>query len=255
MNKIAGIVNKTLLEILRQQAGLFARDAMKITPPFGASSVRESYGKQYRTGQAAVDHDVDLTFRPVDSYWILKSDNHYAHGDLGAQIREAIQKNNWLLAEFLLNKARLKPAGVIPDATIELHKQKFDKAFRVRGRKYAVKNKASIGRVKLALRNRVGIAKAGWMEAYTKYGRTMDTVPNWIKRHQGIANGRTSEKLSDTKPEITLENPVPYVQDRADEMIPLLYRLRTNAVLKEAKALERWQAKKLREAGELVTVT
>lgn len=249
MDKIVAISGKTMREALQQQAGLAARDAMKVTPPFGDHSVKEPYGKQKRVGWKAVEHDIDLVFRPVDDYRLVRDEWHYRHGDLGQRIRKALKKNDFVLAEWLLKTAGLKPLAVIAEATEQLHKDKFDKNFRVRGRKYAVKNKASIGRLKLMLQRRVGIAKAGWLHAFEKYGRDLGDVKKWIADKRALARGMAFDSTERDNPAVTISNDVPYVQQVADDLIPLVMSLRMKAVKSNAKALEKWAAKKASEAA------
>ncbi len=245
MDDIAKLTNRSLTEVVKQQAGLFARDLMRLTPPFGKSPLKESYGDQRKIGNAAVSHDVSLVFKPLDGYGLLRGDWNTKHGDIGNQVRKAVAKKNFALAEFLLNRVDLKPLAVIDRATVELHRQKAGRALRISGRSYRVARKQSIEAVKRQLQKEVGEAKAGWMRSLEMFGRP-DEAPSWVRRHRSA--GGAYETKSDTKPIVTIFNAVKYVQDRAPEIIPIATRVRRWAATKQLEHLQsalRKSAKKL----------
>jgi len=250
LRKMASLTGKALQEILKQQAGLIARDAMRLTPPFGKAPLKESYANQRRIGNAAVDKDVGKAFKPLADYRIIQ-DAGKNDRSLGAAVSRAVKKKDFHLAEALLAKAQLKPLAIIEEATLALHQQKGGKTHDFKGRSYRVIKARSIAALRNKLKSQVGEAKCGWMKAIRMFERA-EKVPNWITRH-GERGGIVAESPSDSKPSVTVGNSINYVQDRAPQIVELVWRVRTHAAEKQAGHIERYFKKKAAESG--VTVT
>lgn len=245
--KLADVTGAEVAAIVKQQAGLMARDCMRLTPPFSSKPISESMGTQRKAGQKAIAKDVSLVFKPLDAYGIMTRDWDVKHGDIGDRIRAAVRRKDFALAEVLLNKAGLKPLAVIDKATEELHRQRMGRAMKPRGRTYRVRLEASINRLTKQLQSQVGKAKAGWSKAIRAYER-IDTVPQWVRTH-GESASLVIEHKSQDSPAITIGNSVRYVQDRAKEIIPLAIRIRGQLIARRAQHIERAMRKKLAEAA------
>lgn len=251
LRKIAELSQRTMEDVLKQQAGLIARDAMRLTPPFGKNPLKEAMGTQKKSGEGAVSHDVDLVFKPLDGYGIVNSTQTYKHGNLSERIRKAVRAKDFTLAEALLNKAGLKPLAVIDKATIELHRDKVGKALRPKGRAYRVRVASSIDRLKRQIKSQIGEAKAGWLKALRLFDREWN-APKWIKRH-GETGSIAMEHPHETKPAVTVGNSIDYVQDRAPDIVDLVWRVRVHAARKQVGHIER--GLKAKAARELAGVT
>ncbi len=251
LRKISTLTGRALQEILKQQAGLIARDAMRLTPPFGKAPLKESMASQRKLGEKAVEKDVSLAFKPLKDYRIVGREWHFEHGNLGVQISKAVRKQDFALAEALLEKIGIKPLAIVKDATLALHQQKGGRNHRFKGPAYRVANERSIARLTRQIKSQVGEAKSGWMKAIRMYERA-EKVPNWITRH-GERGGIADEQASTDKPSVTVGNSIDYVQDRAPKIVDLVWRVRTHAAQKQADHIERYFKKKAKESG--VTVT
>lgn len=254
LRKTADLTGRLLVDVLKQQAGLVARDAMRLTPPFAKHPFKESFGAQRKIGSDAIEKDVAMTFKPLSGYRIVGREWHFEHGDIGLQIKKAVRggkRQDLNLAEALLNKVGLKPLAVIHNATLELHQQKGGRQHRVKGRSYRVVNASSINKVKKHLLSQVGEAKAGWVKSIRKFGK-IDSGLGWVTRH-GEGSGIASEQPSQDKPSVTVGNSIAYVQDRAPEIVDVVWAFRVQAAKLQAKHIERAMKKKAAESG--VTVT
>ncbi len=254
VKKIAALTGRTLVDALKQQAGLAARDAMRVTPPFGKSPIKEAFGVQRKMGNNAIEKDVSMTFKPLKEYRIFGREWHFEHGDIGLRIKKAVRggkRQDLNLAEALLNKVGLKPLAVIEKANIQLMRQKTGKRLRVSGRAYRVINAASIKKLTIGMQTHVGEAKAGWMRALRMFDRT-EKLPAWITRH-GDNGGIAFESPSETKPVVTVGNSIDYVQDRAPAIVDLVWRIRYHAARAQVGHIER--SLKAKAKRELATAT
>jgi hypothetical protein len=251
IRKTTDLTGRLLVDVLKQQAGLIARDAMRLTPPFGKNPFKESFGSQKKLGDEAVAKDVSLAFKPLSQYRIVGREWHFEHGNLGVQIQKAVKKKDFVLAEALLEKIGLKPLAIIRDASLTLHQNKGGRKHRFKGPAYRVANERSITRLRKELQSQVGEAKAGWVKAIRMFERA-EKVPRWIARH-GERGGVVDEHPSTDKPSVTVGNSIAYVQDRAPQIVDVVWRVRVNAAKQQAKHIERAMKKKAAESG--VTVT
>lgn len=240
---LAAVSNRTVRAVIEHQGALFARDAMFLTPPFGKNPIKESWGVQRKAGEGAVKRDVSFTFKPLSGYGILRKDESGAvrwdirHGDLGANVMKAVRRKDYNLAEFLLHRAKLKPLAVIEKATVQLHEQKHGKgSTTVRGRSYRVARESSIKSVAKELLGRVGMAKAGWVPAMRRF-QSKEPIPNWITRH--APQGGASVSHPAYKASVSIWNAVKFVQNRASELVPTVWRIRTHLLRKNLAYIER----------------
>lgn len=247
---IAKLTNRSLEAVLQHQAGLFARDALFLTPPFGSNPIKESFNTQRKIGNAAVARDVGLVFKPLEDYKVMAN----SEGGIGKAVAKAVRQKRYDLAEALLNRVGLKPLAVIHKATVELFEAKRGKSFNIAGRAYRVVNKPSIKKVVAQVKEQVGRAKAGWLPAMRKFG-AVERIPNWIKKHSG--EGAAYTNPSKDKASVTIQNSVAYVQDRAPELVPLVWRIRTHILRRNIENIEdamRLAAKKLQQGGPVDSV-
>ena len=222
IRELAAVTDKTLDDVLKQQAKLAVKDAISLTPPFqkfGSATSR----KHLKAGESAIERDLNNVFTPSNESFI----------------DSAITANNGS-RRFITRKHRKKDGTVfLTDWAIAstsmsemepFHKSRLrsgNASGRGRGRiKGGGKGTKDTGRWKeqhrmvvpynnLAkyakqIKARVGFAKDGWSTAAYKLGLK---VQRWISRHD--APGGYQAKLGKGVREkfIQFSNAVSYIKD------------------------------------------
>lgn len=248
--QIAELSRRSLSEdVIPQRAGLFTRYASGFTPPFGTAPIKESATTKRKIGLEAVRKDVRRLFRPLESLRLYAPEQPKAKAgghSLGFAIRAAAKKGNYTLAQELLRKAKIHVRGVVKEPTDELLNAMRDKHGRIQKvRGYVtVSGEAKQNRFIKHRQERVGLAKDGWSMALLGLNQK---VPAWVEKQS--ADGVFISHLTGDKPEITVGNPVDYIQWTAPRIEQQAWGNLFRNTEKEAQILERAARKKLREAG------
>lgn len=255
LRTLSDVYGKPLFDVVRNQAGLVARECIKDTPPmtFGRE-YGQSFAEQRRIGQEAVKRDVGKVFKTADEFSFLGSgdgvdDGNPAHKFSNA-IKRLMRKGDVAGAEMLLRRSKIRVRGVVDSASLYLHKQARNRSGRVNSniRPWLVKNKASIKEVLRARLAMVGTAKSGWFKAAFRLGVK---VPSWIIKASG--SGSYSE-IRGNNPSVYVSNDVPYVAETNMER-RIVERAMRNRLRNSTKEVEHALAASLRRKGVQVTVT
>jgi hypothetical protein len=247
LGRIAAISGKALSEVIDQQAGLFVQDASSFTPPFGKAPIKEGSATKKKVGNTAVKRDIARAFSPITELGIyLNSSDRGAH--LSKGLRRAVRTKDTLLAEMILNNVggKLRGRNVVQSPTVELHNSMRNRRGRVdKTRSYfTLSSQAVLNRYTKKIQEHVGLGKAGWNQAL--HGLKL-TAFEWVEKHSR-SRGIFAREGGDT-PSVTVGNAVPFVQSSAPRIETQAWNNRMRNVTKQREALERWQRKKLREAG------
>jgi hypothetical protein len=239
---IAELSQRSLSEVIEQQAKLFTQDASSFTPPFGKAPIKESGAEKGRIGMGAVERDVERAFYPIQDLRVFHTPT-----EMGEALRRATKKKNTLLVESLLKKAlKGRPfAGVLQKPEPERHRLMMDRRGRVRKAAsfFVLGGKNIRTRYTKQIQKRVGLAKAGWSNALRGLN---GKIPKFVSR-QSLATGIFRAALTGSTPSITVGNSVPHAQDSASRIEQQAWNNRMRNSQKQLEALERAARKKMRE--------
>jgi hypothetical protein len=243
--RLAVFADKSIEEVVREQAGLAAIDCMRLTPPYGKRPLKESLAEQRRAGQRKVKIDVARAFQPLKSIHVVSNPRDEK---VGKEVRRLIRKGDYLNLEAMLKQFGIRTLGIIKEATGQLLDQLRDRRGNVRKKvaSYLVVSGASIGRLLRKQLSKVGLAKSGWVRCLDGLGRT-DKVPAWIRGHAG--QGVFAQTGHPGKPEVLIGNAVRYAQWRAYDILSFAMRERLRSATQQANIMERAIKRKLKEAG------
>lgn len=208
INRLVEHTGKTGMEVLRQQAKLFVRDARAFTPPTGNSPVVESQDSglqsQKRAGEGAIVSDLHKLFKLVDDMKMVSQPTNQALAD---RMRKYAQQGNVEAVESIFRRSGIT-APVYREASAIVHKYARNKRGRVRDKASVfILRKRGIVALRQGLFKKLGQAKAGWNAAARSLGLG---VPAWVSRHGG--SGMIQQDPSPTTPSITIANLVGYAQ-------------------------------------------
>lgn len=250
VRRLMQLTGQSMREILREQAGFFCQDALKLTPPTGNAPIRESFAKQRGEGISATTRDVRRAFAPIRKLRFLET----PEGNFGEAINKLMRKGNYPMVEALLRKIGIRDfISVVQQADRELHNRLRDRRGRVTRTKtaYFVDRTASINAYLQQRLRKVGYAKSGWITPLKALGRALASgrtaVPGWISGHTGP--GVYHESGTEQKPEILVGNAVPYIQKYYNNIIGRAYRERLEKLPMQVRAIERAMQRKLKAAG------
>jgi hypothetical protein len=209
MSRFAVDSKKTSREILDQQAKLFVRDVMRITPPNKGDT------RGLVRGKAVVRGDLARIFRPVSDAKIEEFRDFYG--------------GNSFVTEFGHKGA--KAIGNIEEVILSYGKMKaFHQARRTRSGKVMKVNRAATtgirkrdlrgldtGMVRAAdfkkylkeVESEIGKLLSGWSAAAKRLGLT---VPAWVSRH-GSERGEISVETSGRTLKVRITNAVKFVSN------------------------------------------
>ena len=243
IRKMADISGRTLREECIRQAGLFTRDAMLFTPPFGNQPIEEGGNKQKLAGHGSVKSDIKTAFSALADLKIIRDSREF-----GLELKRLLRKGDFTTAEVLLRREGIRTTGVIQRADKAHHEKKRDRYGKVQSvNPWRVVQKPSIGALLKEKLKWVGFAKSGWLYALHKTGRTVPGF-GWIaKKAAGL--GVYREGGSTEKPRVEIGNAVPYIQKYHDKIIGRAHRNRLRNTPKEAAAMEKAIARKLKREG------
>ena len=244
LREIMAISKKEPQKVLRGEAKLVVRDAVRYTPPFGGRPIHESFMEQRKAGERTIEQDINSTFRPLNSLQIAEQPKSKG----GAELRKAIRLKQWRRVEELLYKL-----GIVKDMAVRVFAEFPEQLYeRLRGgvsrrlrrnkqKPFFVVNAASITKQKQKRKGDVGLGKSGWKTPAAALGLAL---PGWITKHSGpgLFKDETGNKGEQS---ITVGNLVGFIQKAGAELRIMqraldnrVYSLRTR--LEHAlKAMER----------------
>jgi hypothetical protein len=241
VKRLTELTGKGMEEILREQAGLFAKDAMKFTPPFGNAPITESMATQLDVGTKSVSRDVSLAFQSVQHLRVAQQGSRP-----GKSILAMIQKGQIQELELVLRKMSIRAFGVEENATVDLLNRLRDRYGRVRRRvgSYLIINAQSIAAVLKHQLENLGIAKAGWGKALRATRKTKHGMPRWVTRHEKKTGGYYREGGTGQKFFVEVGNEVPYAQKFKDHIEQRAWVNRLRNIPKQVRQMEKALEKK-----------
>lgn len=238
--RLREVKNVTVKKLIQDQARLFVRDAIKLTPPFGGHAISESFSVQRKVGEKAVARDVGRVFKSKASLKILANPKNPI---LAAALAKAIQKKDKPAVEAILSNIGTKLSVLVqPDEST--HRARRGARGRVRkGQSYLVLDERALKRYTKEKVSHVGKAKAGWLAS----ARALNVpgIPAWITRHGGETPGLI--RFEDTPGEyaITVGNLVRWAPDFAGvRIIEAAFENRIRGMTKQAEAILAYELKK-----------
>lgn len=255
MKRIMELTGQTIYEQGREQMRNFVSDAMALTPPFGKKPLVESSKSQHTIGIKAVRRDITQRgFRPLTDLRLYsglargKTKSGRAkkeYSDLGKQVRKAVKKKDWHLAEELLRQGKIRTTGVIQEPTKQLKNQLRDKAGRIqRRRSYLTATSGAKNKAFSKLHEaKSGLAKSGWAKAMRvllvgtgdKNKARMRFLP-WISGKSGMGN--YVETRGNGNFSSTVTNGVSYIQHAEPRITAEAWNSRVRMIEKQRRAIE-----------------
>ena len=243
-------------EVLRSQARLFVRDAMRFTPPFSNAPITESWQTQRMAGFAAIIRDMKGMMSAASQLRVLSSGS-----DVAAWLAGLARDNKGKFIDTLQTKFRLgfgdvldKPDKKTVDAALDsrkryrrnqqsyiIHNGNIPSYFNASGRLAVPPELAAIVQERTAL---VGLAKAGWVKAAQALG--MKGIPPWVKKKAGRSQGIYETDGSGLTVSYTVGSRVPWMQARGRELniIGRAWRNRQRNIEKEIERVLKANARK-----------
>jgi hypothetical protein len=247
---IAQISGRALADVILQQAALFTKDASGFTPPFGKAPSTESGGDKKKIGNKAVKRDIERAFSSVQNLRVYQPVGEGApfNKAFTDSLRRAVRRKDTRLVSDLLGRASTKFAGrkVAESPSVELHNSMRNARGGVTKTRsiFILRAQSAINSFASRIQTHVGLGKAGWNEPLNKLAVK---PPAWVQK-QTRSVGIFKQEGGDT-PSVTVGNAVPFVQSSASRIEANAWNNRMRNATKQREALERWQRKKLREAG------
>ena len=232
--RLLAVKRITIEKLISDQARLFVRDAIKLTPPFGPNAITESYAAQRRIGEAAVRRDIGKVFQPLTGLNILR---HPRNARLGEALQSAARSGDLATVILLLERAGLH-VRVVQAADPGLHRAARTQRGRVRfsGPPLVVMDARGLKKFIESQVSQVGKTKGGWLAAADALGVT--GIPAWITRHKGQIAGLIQ---FDRRPDyfaITIGNLVQWSSDVAQTgVLQAALENRTRAMNTQAEIL------------------
>lgn len=199
VRRLAKVYGKDIDEMMRAQARLFVRDAMKLTPPTGKSALSEKWPQQLEAGKVSVLRDVKRKAKAASTVKVLSVGANPSGASGPDKWARLYRKSKDQFLDVLRDKAKLNFRDVFPELNREnasaLIRSKQKRKTLIydgtppqydagKGPLFVSPEFAAVVEHKWKL---LGIAKAGWMKAANALG--LKGVPKWIKRHAGVAEG------------------------------------------------------------------
>jgi hypothetical protein len=191
VGRFAKVVNKDIGVVVRQQATLFGKDVLKLTPPLKSWSGQESFGEQRKVGQRRVQIDIRGAFRGLDTHPLARS----LIPDVQQAWLKGIRQKDYFALEVLARQMNCEPyiyaASVIDTMSPEAHNRSRGIRGRVRRSAFKhptwVRKTSDVQRFVRKKQKLVGKAKGGWAPGCLALGVS---VPAWVRKH---AQGRFSD--------------------------------------------------------------
>jgi hypothetical protein len=221
VRELINITGRSAGDLIRQQARLFLKDVLYLTPPRNKHPLSESFAAQRRTGEAAVRRDIRKVFVSVENLHMVKNPTN---AKLGKRLRKLSRSGNIAGVQAILRNIGVSNPQVLASAQASVHKGARDKRGRVaRGSGHFVLSEASIKSYLKTAQSHVGKWKSGWL-ACAKHLKV--AVPTWISKHS--EPGDYDDQTRNTShPSFTLINSAAKHQISADlQIIETALRIR-----------------------------
>lgn len=192
MNRWIALKRITLREGLRRQAGLLADELVRDTPPEKGRVGSRTFGAR-KAGEARAERDIQRAVRPLDPR-TFRSEG----------LADAIREKRYDVIQKALPNFRIQPFA--PD----LHRKAQDRDGRVRRPTLVatpdhVEHAAYVREIK----QRVGLAKGGWVAAQQALGRQPQS---WLLTHAWV--GRCVDRTDAPEPHVSMVNNADWAQGR-----------------------------------------
>ena len=247
LEKLREATGKTMETLLREQTRLLIRDCILFTPPCESRPSNQRYKlsealeKQWLIGKKAVIRDVMRIFVPHESRKVFsirgkKKNDAFANELAAIAVTGDVGTLNKTLKAAKYQSSGSAYSKIAKHADMQDHADRYLGNRRVKWKNNRVllhdgnaqpfnpsygepdgwKTNASIRSICEQLFQRVGTAKAGWVQAFQKvqegFKRKMG-LPKWIKQNAGKAGGiYRAEGIGTPKVSFTVGSPVPYMQ-------------------------------------------
>lgn len=265
LEKLRAAMGVTMTEVVKGQAKLLCRDAVKLTPPIvgGKGSYApytEGFPKQLEAGVNALRKDILRVFRPAVLYWSLTTDKKGGRPTLAKAVAKLASKGDVAGLKKILpkNLGLSRIVGVEKTAHLNFYEQqrsgskgrpshRFPGVLIHRGTVPAwqpvkkKKNLTTYGGIATIYKDKVksiGFAKAGWVKSMDKLGGKRGWAPRWVRRHaERAAKGRVLRLVKSAKASVTVGNGVSYIQ-QAGEDLRIIQNLMRNRMRNIGKQIE-----------------
>ena len=257
LRELAAVTDRTLDEVLKQQARLAVKDAISLTPPFhkfGTSTSR----KHLKAGENAIERDLNNIFSQASESFIDAS--IAANGGSRRFIKRQFtnKKGEVYLQDWADASTSMSDMEPFHKSRLRSGNSSGGKSGRNRGRtkgggKYdktigrwkeevrMVVPYANLDRYKKQIKARVGYLKDGWSTAAYRLGLKQQ---RWVARHD--APGGYREKLGKKVVEkfIIFSNGVPYMKKTglSDRILAQVYKNRVSRMESQTKRIFRASA-------------
>lgn len=265
LEKLRDAMGVTMTEVVKGQAKLLCRDAVKLTPPIvgGKKNYKpytEGFPKQLEAGVKALRKDILRVFRPAVLYWSLTTDKDgnkptlakavaklARNGDVAGlkkilpknlrldRIKDVVKQADPNYYEMTRMKSRGRPSPRFPGVLV--HRGTVPNWQNVRDKKNLT-TYGGIDKIFKAKVKNIGFAKAGWVKSMDQLGGKPGWAPRWVRRHAAkAATGRVLRLVKSAKASVTVGNGVPYIQ-AAGEELRLIQNLMRNRMRNIGKQIE-----------------
>ena len=229
--RLAEVTNKSIGQVFRDRAPTLARYLATATMPIAGlardGGSANGLGKEAHTlGMKAVTRDVSRVYKSPNG---IVSQIAQSYGNKGVGMARGffgmMKRGEMVQAKALLSRAKVGGESV---QIIEWDGGKRHKEARVKGRvpkstrAVVISDAKKLAEYTEMRRGNVGFAKAGWVNAASRMGRTKTTIPRWISKHTsapGHGNDFTNDILA---PRFELTNSVNYLSEILSERYLLM---------------------------------
>lgn len=202
MKKLAEVSDKTIDDVLKQQAKLFCVDLAFVTQPFGKNLNSKRSGERaikgdirnvYLSNNKAYDHlENEKTTGCAKRFYALIKAGKYAEA---AKITEKLNLPSMPFDEGLAHQSARKYNG---------------RVYKANPNKFFAYPQKLVEKYIKEIQKRVGMAKSGWYQAAKSINdQSMIKLPSWIKKQ--VITGRAVHKKSKGVNKIVIYNNVSYV--------------------------------------------
>ena len=257
LRELAAVTDRTLDEVLKQQARLAVKDAISLTPPFhkfGTSTSR----KHLKAGENAIERDLNNIFSQASESFIDASIAANGGSRRWIQRKFTNKKGEVYLQDWADASTSMSDMEPFHKSRLRSGNSSGGKSGRNRGRtkgggKYdktigrwkeevrMVVPYANLDRYKKQIKARVGYLKDGWSTAAYRLGLKQQ---RWVARHD--APGGYREKLGKKVVEkfIIFSNGVPYMKKTglADRILAQVYKNRVSRMESQTRRIFRQSA-------------
>lgn len=190
MAKLIAISNRSVNDVVKEQAVGLAKELVFVTQPFGDNDVAK------KKGMNAVKRALILSITPAEQLY-----KPFENESVRKMVKKKDIKGLEIFNERVPNMKnyRFEPFSV---STHQNYKRKNRYDIRD-SQKIITTDQSSWNRYLKVLENRVGMLKSGWAKILVSFG---SRVPAWIRRHIGNFNfGDSKMQLNDNTPNPSIE--------------------------------------------------